>query len=193
MAQSINLIPQREKVEQQKTQIVKVSTVFSVLILVIVGLIAGYFFYQTSRIKKQTASLNEAINVTRGEIVNLSQIEISARNLGKKYQTLTSIFEGRVYYSLLAEELLRRTPPSVKIENLTIGYQQEITVSGTGTDYLAISQFVNRLTEKLASQDVSHKDNIFTDVTLNTVNLEAQTGRVRYFIVVKFDKELLKK
>src|SRR3989344_3458553 len=101
MGQSINLIPQEEKQEQTKTQLVKLSTVFTIILFVIVAGISGYLFYQTYSLKTQI-QLHEA-NITdlRAQIQNQSQIEIIARNLESKYKALNSILTDRLYYSLL--------------------------------------------------------------------------------------------
>lgn len=192
MAQSINLVPQTEKAAQTKTQLIKLSTVISVLILVIVGSISGYLYYQKSTLENNSALYQTQIEESRAKIEQLSQIEVSARNLDTKYTTLKAIFDSRFYYSRLLNELNRRTPSSIAIENFSIAPDSRVTLSGVGTDYLSISQFVERLNASLEEEDATYIDGLFTDVTLNSVSLDPQNGRVRYFIIVSVDTAKLK-
>ncbi len=192
MAQSINLVPQTEKAAQTKTQLIKLSTVISVVILVIVGGIAGYFYYQKATLQNNSAQYQAQIEESRAKIQQLSQIEVSARNLDTKYTTLKAIFDSRFYYSRLLNELNRRTPSSIVIENFSIAPDSRVTLSGVGVDYLSISQFVERLNALLEEEDATHIDGLFTDVTLNSVSLDPQNGSVRYFIIVSVDTTKLK-
>lgn len=191
MAQSINLIPQEEKVEQQKSKVVRLSTLVSILILVLVGIVAGYYYYATTTQKNNLKALDRDIAGLRSEIENLSEIEIVARNLSTKYNTLKGIFEDRFYYSLLLEELDRRVPSSIDVDALTIGRDNSFTVTGAGSDYLAISDFVKSLEEQ--SIDPAFVNDIFTGITLNSVNLDKSSGDARYFILVDYDGSKLTK
>lgn len=191
MAQSINLIPQEEKVEQQKSKVVRLSTVVSILVLVLVGIVAGYYYYSTTTKKNTIKALDRDITGLRGEIENQSEIEIVARNLSTKYSTLRTIFDQRYYYSLLLEELERRVPASIEVDAITIGRDNTFTVTGSGSDYLAISDFVKSLEEE--SIDPAFVNDIFTGITLNSVNLDKSSGTARYFIVVDYDGSSLTK
>ena len=96
MPADINLIPQAEIKEQQKFKAVKGSTVFSVVFLLIVLVVGGYFYYITNNVKSQISSVESSIEVLRADITDLSEVEISARNLDKKYnewhQNINNVF-----------------------------------------------------------------------------------------------------
>ena len=191
MAQSINLIPQEEQQEQQKTKVVRVSTIFSIIVLIVVGLVSGYFYYSISVQKTTLKGLERDITGLRSNIKDLSEIEIVARNLDAKYKALVSIYSAKPYYSVLLEEFARRVPQSVTVTTLSIEQENTITISGTGTDYLAISDFVKSLKEN--KFDDASVNGIFSDVALNSVNLDKASGKAQYFIVIGYDGGKLKK
>ena len=192
MAQSINLIPQEEKKEQAKVKIVKASTVFSIIILVVVGFISAYLFYRTSVLEKEIAAYDANIESTRADIRSMADIEIVARNLDKKYSAITQLFGGRVDYSMLAEELRRRTPDSVSIQDFTLS-KNTVSISGVGSSYISISKLLSNLTEPYPEITVSGLEGLFTNVSLNSVGLDSREGNVKFSITITYNSELLKR
>ena len=95
MAQSINLIPHEEKQEQEKEKLVKVSTILSVLLLLVAGAVAAYFFNSKSEVQKSIATKEAEIEDSRAQIKRMSDIEIVARNLFAKYKALNTIFDTK--------------------------------------------------------------------------------------------------
>lgn len=189
----INLIPQQEKQEQAKVKAVKSSTVLSIVMFFLVAGVAGYMFYQTSTIKNTIVGHDTNITNLRNDIETLSEIEISARNLGQRYNTLKGILETRDHYSILLAEFKKRIPPTVELDTFGTGRGATINVSGQGTDYISIAKFINDLVDNDFSEASEGLGGLFTDVALNSVNLDAQTNKARFFIVVTVDESLLKK
>jgi len=181
--QTINLIPQGEKQEQTKTEVVKLSSLLTIALVVIVGAVSAYAFYQITSLKKESKQLDQRIADSRLQIQGLASIEITARNLGSRYQTLQQISKQRVLYSKLLQELKARTPAEVTIKDLNVTGDNKMTVSGDGDNYISIASFINKLLENKA---------LFTTVTLNSVNLNSSKNRADFFIVVTFDPEVLK-
>lgn len=195
MAQSINLVPQQEKVVQKRSKLVRVSTVLSIGMLVIVALVAAYYFYTVSSLRQDIAQAQDDISVLRTEISKLSRIEISVRNLDRKFTTLKNIYSSTPFYSSLMEELQRRQPESIEIDDFATGEESQVTLSGRGDDYLAVSEFITALTRQEtdeASESTESRD-YFTNVELKSVSLESQTGRVKYFLTVTINESLLTK
>src|SRR4030066_1015946 len=115
--ESVNLIPSEERDEQTKTKVVKFSTTLTIILLIIVCGVGGFYFYQNYKIKKEISSLDTNITKLRTEINNLSNIEINARNLYKKSSTLKGIFDNRLLYSKILINLQERPPANVLIES----------------------------------------------------------------------------
>jgi len=180
----INLVPQEIKVEQQRTQVVKRTTLVALIFALIVGLISAYLIFQSQSIKSQISKLNSSINSLRGDINGLSEIEVSARNLEMKSKTVDSVLASRMYYSMLLEKFKEKIPPTVTIDTFGTGKDNTVNVSGSGSDYLAIAQFVNNLSESA---------DLFPSVSLNSVSLDSQSSQAKFFIVLTVNPEVLKK
>ena len=183
MPQSINLIPQQEVVEQRKVKWIKFSTVLAVLILVVVGLISAYFFYTSISLKNQIKQHDTRIGSLRSEIQGLADIEIKARNLDQKYTAISQLLGFRVYYSEMLTTLEAQTLQGIEVQTFTFGREGAINLSGSGENYLIISEFI----EQLLSTD------LFTEVIINSVSLEPSTNRANFFLLVSYDQEVLKK
>jgi Tfp pilus assembly protein PilN len=183
MPESINLIPHEEKQVQVTAQAVRLSTVVTIFLFVIVAAVSGFFYYRIYTLKNLSKSLDTKITSHRAEITTLAPIEITARNLDARYQSLSSIYSSRVYFSKLLKEVKDRTPSSVVIDAFTIIPGNKITVNGTSQSYISIAEFINKLAES---------NSVFTDVSLNSVNLEKSTNRVGFYIMVTYNPEVLK-
>jgi Tfp pilus assembly protein PilN len=191
MPADINLIPQAEIKEQKKTKAVKGSTVFSILFLVIVLAVGGYFYYITDVLKSQISSLDGEISSLRADITSLSDVEISARNLDKKYSVLENLFDNRLKYSLLLKEVKNRQPSDLEVQSLDVK-PGNMNVSGVADNYISIANFVNSLVNDNFEGGIEELKGVFTSVSLNSVSLEGSTNKVKFFIVVDYDIEKIK-
>jgi Tfp pilus assembly protein PilN len=189
----INLIPQEVKKEQAKKQVVKSSTYVSVFLLVVVGAVSAFLFFRTVSVKSQIKSTNGHIEELRSQINSMSRIEITARNLDQRYSTIKSVFDSRARYSLLMTEFKKRIPETIKVDTFGTGKDNTLNVSGSGADYISIAQFVNNLADKKFPGAKSGYEDIFSEVALNSVNLDAQTSKARFFIVITLDGGVLSK
>ncbi len=192
MADNINLVPQEEQKQQEKVQTVKKSTYLAIALFVLVAGVTGFFYYQNLQTNQNIAKHNASIELLRGQIEKQAEIEILARNLGTKYNTLQGILNSRNYFSLFMQEIKARVPDSVQIDTFSIGKQNTVNISGTGTDYISIARFIRNVSNDSFTGAAEGFENLFTDVTLNSVNLDAQTSEARFFIVVTYDEGLLK-
>jgi len=179
--ETINLIPQEERVQQTKTKVVKVGTILSLIILVIVASIGGYFYYKAYTAKEQVEALETEITNLRSDINELSKIEIDARNLFKKSTILNSIFDSRAYYSKMLEELEVSIPSGVTIKSYGLTKDTAVSIAGFAQTYNQVQEFSNRLLERP----------LFIEVTLNSVGLENNKESINFFILVSFNEELL--
>lgn len=183
MPESINLIPHEEKQVQVTAQAVKLSTVVTIFLFLIVAAVSGFFYYRIYTLKAQSKDLDFKITAHRAAITELATIEITARNLDARYQALSGIYGSRVYFSKLLKEVKDRTPSSVVIDSFTIIPGNKITINGTSQSYISIADFINKLAEA---------DSVFTDVSLNSVNLEKSTNRIGFYVMVTYNPEVLK-
>jgi len=181
MPETINLIPQAERVSQTKTKVVKVSTWAAVGILIIVAGISAYFYYKSYNLKQELDTAETSVASLRSEINKLADIEVNARNLYKKSNTLSTIFDSRLYYSKLLSELEASTPSSINIKTFGLSKDMTLSISGDADDYNSVQDFSNRLLAR----------DVFSQVQLNSVGLESQKDKVNFFILVTYQEEIL--
>lgn len=182
MRESINLIPQEERVQQTKTKVVKASTIFAIILLIIIGGIGGYFYYRVFTTKQQIKDLDTQIADQRAKVTQMKDIEIVARNLYKKSSTLQQIFDTRIYYSKLVTNVNDSTPPSVVVDSFGLGKENTISLSGKADDFRAVQDFMDRLNSK----------ELFESVAINSAGLENRSSKTSFMLVVTYKGDLLR-
>jgi Tfp pilus assembly protein PilN len=189
--QDINLLPQSELVEQSKARVTSLSTVVSIIFLVLIALFSGYVIYRQGVSKKQIAELDTKINAARAQITAMADIEVTVRNLDKKYTALQKIFTDNKKYSLLMTELRSRKPSGMVLENVDLK-EGKMSVNGTADNYVSIADFINSLLNKKFEGGIKDLQEVFTIVSLNSVSMESSKNTIQFFIVVDFDSSKLK-
>lgn len=191
MAQSINLIPRSEVVEQTKEKVAKLSTILLIATLLLIIGLSGFFYYYTNKLKKELALKDQDIKVYQDKIDSFSEIETTARNLEIKYKKLKGILDNDAKYSLLLKELRLRSLGVVSIQNLSLGLNDTVNLTGDGDSYISIAKFIKNVNDINFSSSSNGMGKLFTGITLNTVSLENRTNRAQFFIVINFDRKLL--
>jgi Tfp pilus assembly protein PilN len=182
--QSINLIPQQEVQEQTKSKLVKFSTVFSIILLIVVAGASFYFFYNSKQLENRIENLDKEILNIQREIESLSDIEVIARNLDKKFNVLKELFDSRVYYSKLLSEIDLRRPEGLRVQTFAVRADDELNISGNGNNYIVISDYTkNLLQEQFGESEISRP---FESVSLQSVSLDNKDNSANFSIVVKF-------
>jgi Tfp pilus assembly protein PilN len=189
--QDINLLPQSEISAQTKVQAVRLSTILSGIFLVLVLIGSGYILYLNFQTKKEIASLDADIQARRNEITTKSAIEVTVRNLDKKYKALKEILGGQKKYSLLMEETRIRKPATLELGSIDLK-EGKMNINGWADNYISIAEFINNLLNKDFSGGNKGLGSVFKSVSLNSVNMENTKNRIEFFIVVDFDSQLLK-
>lgn len=141
----------------------------------------------------RTFKVNSPENLSgQSSIKMMSEIEVSARNLDKKYSALEALFSKRSKYSLLLREVSDRKPEDVSISSLDVKVG-EISISGVSNSYISVADFVNNfLNVNFEGGNPDLKD-IFTAVSLNSVSLEKSSNTVKFFILVSYQDGRLQK
>jgi Tfp pilus assembly protein PilN len=189
--QDINLLPQSEISQQSKVKAVKLSTILSIIFLVLVIAASGYVLYLNSKVKAQIAGLDSEIQGFRNEITARADVEVTVRNLDKKYNSLKDIFSKQTKYSKLMEELRSRKPETLNFESLDVK-EGRVNLNGIADNYVSIAGFVNNLLDKKFSGGAKGLEELFTAVSLNSVNMENSKNKIQFFLVVDFNEQLLK-
>lgn len=189
--EDINLIPQAELGQQEQVKAVKLSTVISILFLILVAGVAGYFLYLSYQHNQEMKALDTSIGNLRKEIQANSDVEIKARNLDQKYTALQQIFDKQRRYSLLLKELNARKPATVTIQSFDLSSGKS-SVSGLADNYLSISNFISTLVDKNFSGGTPGLESLFTSIVLNSVTMDEAKTQIQFLIVINFDESKLK-
>ena len=88
---------------------------------------------------------------------------------------------------------MKRVPATVEIETFGTGRGNTVNVSGIGADYIAIARFINDVSDANFSEAADGLGGLFSNVSLNSVSLDVQTDKARFFIVLTIEESLLKK
>ena len=185
MRYDINLLTKEEKVEQIQEKAVKVSSVLAVILLLVVSGFSAKYYFEASDLKKLILSEDQKIIASRSEISSMKSTEVLARNLSKKQEVLGEILDNRPYYSELLSQFYERIPSGVGVRSFSFTDKASITLSGTASNYLLVSDFLKNLND-------SEDENIFRSATLNSVKLNSGSSTVDYSLIVNFDMEKLK-
>jgi Tfp pilus assembly protein PilN len=190
MLGDINLIPQTEVVEQRKSQVIKSSTVFSVIFLIIALGVSAFYFINLGKVNDELKKTDAEIETLRSKIKAMSELEIAARNLDKKYSALKTLFTGRSKYSLLMKEIEARKPSDVTIQNADVKVGQ-ISISGTSNTYISVKNFVDNFLDKEFMDGNPDLRDMFISVSLNSVSLDKGSNSVKFLLVVSYQDERL--
>jgi len=192
MAEFINLIPDQELNIQKQDKAIKMSSVVTVLLLLSVLGIAGYYYYETDKLNQEINSTNMRIENQRQQITALSSTEIIARNLFKKFSSLKDIYTKRNKYSIVLDEFFKRTTQGIKIDDFSVDPSGKVTITGSGDNYLIVAKFMKDITDSEYPTATTQYKNLFKTVTLNSVNLENAENRASFSLVVDYDASLIK-
>lgn len=183
-ASDVNLMPlevQEERERQRKFRSFNLVTfVFLGLVVVATTGVLGYQWWITRKI-----SLLETQIVGEKRVIGAQAgIEVLARNMSARTDSLSKILTDSPHYSRLLEKLSPKVPPGIKITDLTVVNESKITVGGEADSYLTIAKFVKALSEK-------EPENFFSAVYVPRVSLDAQTAKARFGLDVYLEKGVL--
>lgn len=185
MLSDINLIPQAEVIEQKKSKVLASSSILSILVLLVALGVSAYYFTSLSKVNSEIKKTDSDIESLRSKIKSMSEVEIAARNLDKRYTALKNLFKGRSKYSLLLKELEARRPSDVSIQNSDVRPGQ-INISGTSGSYISLKSFMDNLLNKEFPDGNAGLKDLFTTLSLNSVSLDKSNNSVKFFIVLTY-------
>ena len=197
MPAGINLTPPQE-IKRQKTQyVVGASTKLSILLFIILLGVGTFFFYKSYTLKNQIVGLDTQKADLIQQRESMREVEDYAKKLSGKYFLLQKYLESRLKYSSVMLEFLARVPDGLLLENVGFeGTGKRARVSGTSADIVRVSSFINRLSKdgnasSESAVNLSGK-NAFMDVRLDSLNVE-EGKDVEYGVSFKVNEEVFLK
>lgn len=180
----VNLMPlevQEERERQRKLRSFNLVTfVFLGVALLAATGVFGYQWWITRKISLLEAEIAEEKRVIGAQ----SSVEILARNLSARADSLSKILAESPHYSRLLEKLSPKVPPGIRITDLTVVNESKITLGGEADGYLTIAKFVKALSEK-------EPEGFFSAVYVPRVSLDSQTAKARFGLDVYLEKGAL--
>lgn len=185
-ASDVNLMPlevQEERERQRKLRSLNVVTfVFLGLAILVATGVVGYQWWITRRINLLEAEIADEKRVINAQ----ANVEILARNMSARADSLSKISAASPHYSRLLEKLAPKVPPGIVITDLTVVNETKFTLGGEADGYLTIAKFVKALAEK-------EPEAFFSAVYVPRVSLDAQTAKARFGLDVYLEKGVLTK
>jgi len=193
MPTGIDLTPPQE-VKRQKTQfIVGTSIKVSLLLFVVLLGVAGFLFYESTRLGSQVSSLDQQKTDLTVQKDSMKEVEEYSKKLSGKYFLLQKYLQSRVRYSAVLTELLARVPQNVVLESIGFeGLGKKAKITGSSKDLVDVSTLVNRIAKEgnassESSVSLSGK-NAFSEVSLDSLNVN-EGKSVEYNVSFKVNEE----
>jgi len=193
--QNLDLIPQEEKSLRTKERAGRASFKITTILFVLTLIFSlGVYLYVAS-LDSSISQTQASVDDKKRKINDKAELEILARNLDSKYKILSELFGTRFYYSVLLDELSDRLPTTVSINSVDTSTPDTVSLTGEATDYISLAKFLNSLADpSLSSTSANTKEeNLFTEVLINSVNLDPINSKARFNFTLSVDTELLKK
>ncbi|MFH1295145.1 MAG: hypothetical protein ABIH84_01030 [bacterium] len=189
----INLTPPQEIKERQTRYVVGASTKLAILLLLIAIGISGYYYLTIRTLKTQMAAWQTQSIELDTKVASMHEVEGFAKKLSGKYFLLQKYLESRLKYSAVMQELLARVPSEISFVNVTFeGMGKRAIVSGTSTDVVSVSAFVNQLAKEgnATSQSAVLLEgaHAFLDVRLDSLRVDEEKG-VDYSVSFRINEE----
>ena len=193
--QNLDLIPQEEKSLRTKERAGRASFKITTILFVLTLIFSlGVYLYVAS-LDSSISQTQASVDDKKRKINDKAELEILARNLDSKYKILSELFGTRFYYSVLLDELSDRLPTTVSINSVDTSTPDTVSLTGEATDYISLAKFLNSLADpSLSSTSANTKEeNLFTEVLINSVNLDPINSKARFNFTLSVGTELLKK
>lgn len=165
--QNINFLKDRLVHLQKKAKKVFLIKSWSLVALVVYGLLVfGAFSYYLIA-KKRNKVLNDKISYQEELVTNLRSVEAKQLYLTAKSKSLSKIFASQKKHQQIIETILSLLPSGVSVNDLVIDEEGMVSFSGSCVSFQILEEFLNNL-EKEA------EDSTFLKVK------KAKIGQVSY-------------
>ncbi|OGD86191.1 hypothetical protein A2Z23_03180 [Candidatus Curtissbacteria bacterium RBG_16_39_7] len=164
MAIDINLLPPEEKEKASEEALRKRLNVFSILILVIIGvaIVATFAFWGIQR--RNEGSLKDTIKDKERQVTEYIEVERLRRILKDKSQGLMSIFSKQKDFGQLMDQFSLLIPSGVAISDFSANEAGKLTATGKAASASEFSNFLLTLT------DEEKGGNLFSTVSIDSLS-----------------------
>ena len=142
------------------------------------------------------AANNNKINSLNKELESSKPMEQEAATLQNNLASFYQTNKNRTYVTRFFTNFFKMIPDFVKIDSVSIGGDNTITIAGTTNSFADVSRFANLLEQynlNYLPQPDLDRVAIFTDANFTSVSKDTKTGKTTFSMTFKVDQDLLKK
>jgi Tfp pilus assembly protein PilN len=142
------------------------------------------------------AANNNKINSLNKELESSKPMEQEAATLQNNLASFYQTNKNRTYVTRFFTNFFKMIPDFVKIDSVSIGGDNTVTIAGTTNSFADVSRFANLLEQynlNYLPQPDLDRVAIFTDANFTSVSKDTKTGKTTFSMTFKVDQDLLKK
>jgi len=142
------------------------------------------------------AANNNKINSLNKELETSKPMEQEAATLQNNLASFYQTNKNRTYVTRFFTNFFKMIPDFVKIDSVSIGGDNTVTIAGTTNSFADVSRFANLLEQynlNYLPQPDLDRVAIFTDANFTSVSKDTKTGKTTFSMTFKVDQDLLKK
>ena len=142
------------------------------------------------------AANNNKINSLNKELESSKPMEQEAATLQNNLASFYQTNKNRTYVTRFFTNFFKMIPDFVKIDSVSIGGDNTVTIAGTTKSFADVSRFANLLEQynlNYLPQPDLDRVAIFTDANFTSVSKDTKTGKTTFSMTFKVDQDLLKK
>ena len=189
---AINLLPEKVRRGKREESVKRASTWGAVALLIgVVAVLAGVLVFKMI-LSREVGRLESQIEDSKKRIGAQEELEIKARSLEGKVKALESILGEKEHYSVFLEGLSAVLPSGIALTDLRVDSPVLAGISGTAVSYIDLARFLEAVGSTPRSRPVgtqgpagqiglaAESGGLFSKVRLRSVNLDTQTGQVKF-------------
>ena len=142
------------------------------------------------------AANNNKINSLNKELESSKPMEQEAATLQNNLASFYQTNKNRTYVTRFFTNFFKMIPDFVKIDSVSIGGDNTVTIAGTTNSFADVSRFANLLEQynlNYLPQPDLDRVAIFTDANFTSVSKDTKTCKTTFSMTFKVDQDLLKK
>ncbi len=179
MPQEINLIPQEVVKERTRQSSQTKFVIFSLIVIFVAGLstvISGVLATSSSA---TLSGLKDDVSQKEQRIKSLEEVEKSASVLQQRLSYIKGLFDNKVVYSKVLNELEVRLINGIAVTDIDVSPDFQVSISGVASSTTILQNYVKNLVAE---------GSLFGDLKIIEVNIKEGKGTVDFKVEATIDK-----
>lgn len=190
MADNINLLPQQNEANARQSRQKKLLNVVSAVILVVTIVTVIALFVVQMVLGQQLNGVEQKIAAETERIQSMKTEEGIQRSLVSRVQALDTFFNSQKHYSQFINEFNRSIPSTLRVTDLVVAEDGEVSVEGLVANYADLTGFYTMLRLSGAGADAESGTN-FTNTRLISIGRDDDSGEIVFGMRFNINPALL--